>query len=461
MSLVALKHNTDYKRHFLFGVFFLVHLLAGLYYLQGYISSGSVSFFIAVCGLPAIIVGSMSGRASYRFIIWGLAAGMASFLMPVNTMLFLALTLCGLGLIELFYGKISVLTLLIILLLSPLSYIITIFSFPIRLWLTEVAAKILSFTGASVVSSGNIIEYAGNNYTVDPACMGLKMLTTSLWLSLYMLHFTQKAQQRYIRLPAIALLLCLVFVLNAVTNLARIVLLVYFDIPPTHIMHDITGLGCFVVYTVVPLMFILRWWVGRWGSEAGPVAAIAVKRTHTLIIVPMVTLAVILLSAYNIRVFLPPATVLAQPRVAEYACDMFAADVVRLKKDKVLIYLKTIPAFYSPEHNPLMCWIGSGYEFEQLKETILGTANIYTGTLRNNNDVLYTAWWYDNGQSRTISQLDWRWRMLTRQHRYYVVNVTCNTQAELMTEVESLFDTGVLNSLLAPDAASYEAKPYR
>jgi exosortase N len=124
--------------------------------------------------------------------------------------------------------------------------------------------------------------------------------------------------------------------------------------------------------------------------------------------------------------------------------------VVRLQNDKALIYLKTIPAFYSSEHNPLMCWVGSGYEFEQLKEMKVGPATIYTGTLKNNEDVLHTAWWYDNSRNRTISQLDWRWHMLNGGKQYSVVNVTCNTQAELLTEVKQLLNTGVLNNVIVP-----------
>lgn len=448
MSDVALKYNAGIRGHILFSLLLIVHFGIGLYFLQGYVPWQSLNFMIAVAGLPVIIYGSVSGERSFRFVFLSLTAALSAYFFPVNAVLFLALIFSAAGLIEWVYGKMSVIPLLIVLIISPVSYIITILSFPIRIWLTKIAAGIIDSIGSGAIAAGNVITYNGTDYSVDPACMGLKMLSTSLWFSLYLLHFIQKKHNRYLGLHMLLLLLVIVVLLNIVTNLSRIVLLVYFNIQPDDIMHDLVGAGCFTLYTVLPVLYLFNNLVERHGKAPADKPGLQPGGSIARGIMPVAVLAVIVFSGMHIRTNNNHVPVTNVRQIKGYTCDNFSNDVVRITNDNTLIYIKSIPAFYTSEHNPLMCWVGSGYEFNQLKERQFKDVIVYTGMLQSNDDVLHTAWWYDNGKKRTVSQLNWRWDMLRGAHKYSVVNVTCNSAEELNREVNKILTTGLLNKSL-------------
>ena len=201
---------------------------------------------------------------------------------------------------------------------------------------------------------------------------------------------------------------------------------------------------CFVLYTIVPSIFIFSWFVKRFGEEVTKNEQVVNAPRYSLqILFTGVVIIILFFSARNITNTEANAPVVL-PRAEGYEATMFSADVVKLKSDKALVYVKTIEGFYASEHNPLMCWIGSGYEFEELQKKVYGSNVFYTGTLRNGADVLYTAWWYDNGTNRTIEQLEWRWDMLKGSNAYAVVNVTCNTEEELEGEINKIIGENVL-----------------
>jgi exosortase N len=447
MNDIALKYGVVIRRHILFSLMLIAHIGLGLYFLQDYMPWRSINFMIAVAGLPVIIYGSVSGERSFRFIFLGLTAAVSAYFFPIDAVLFLALVLSAAGLIEWAYGKMSVIPILIVLIISPVSYIITILSFPIRIGLTKIAASIIGGIDSGAIAAGNVITYNGIDYSVDPACMGLKMLSTSLWFSLYLLYFIQKKLNRYLSLHMLLSSLVIVGLLNIVTNLSRIVLLVYLNIQPDNIMHDLVGVGCFALYTVLPVLYLFKKLVERKGrrvdkpefQQGGSVARG---------IIPFAVLTVIVFSGIHIRASNSQVPVTKVRQIEGYTCDMFSSDVVRMINQTTLIYIKSIPAFYSSEHNPLMCWVGSGYEFTQLKEQQYKSVIVYTGVLQSKDDVLYTAWWYDNGKKRTVSQLSWRWDMVKGADKYSVVNVTCNTEKDLNREVNKILATDFLNKSL-------------
>jgi exosortase N len=115
--------------------------------------------------------------------------------------------------------------------------------------------------------------------------------------------------------------------------------------------------------------------------------------------------------------------------------------VSKISTDDLLIYVKTIPEFFTGEHTPLLCWRGSGYEFSGITTTTVNGVTIYKGTLVQKGKSLHTAWWYSNGAVQTISQLDWRLRMLKGEPDFCLVNVTAEDEKTLMESVTSMFTT--------------------
>ena len=52
--------------------------------------------------------------------------------------------------------------------------------------------------------------------------------------------------------------------------------------------------------------------------------------------------------------------------IANCKKEQATKDVLKFSNDTSLIYVKPIPHFYSAEHNPLICWNGSGYHFKKI-----------------------------------------------------------------------------------------------
>lgn len=449
---ISLQDNRLFKlKQAYFIILVAIHLCIGLYFLEDYIPWQSLNFIIAVAGLPVMIYGSVSGNRTYRLLLMALAVAIFSFFINTNAIIFLALVLSLAGTIEFFYGQMSLLPILVILLISPISYIVTILSFPLRLWLTKIAAFLLTKVSSVAEATGNVILYNDNEYSVDPACMGLKMLTTSLWFSLYILFFIQKKHVKQLRLHMILLILVIVVLLNIITNISRIIILVLFDISPNSILHSFAGIACFILYTVLPLIFIINKIVLYKGT---PLAENSANKHITGALnykyaLPLIALAVTGIAGITSHKDISlTQTHTPIKEVQEYSCDIYDNDIFRLKNNNVLIYIKPIASWYSSEHNPLICWIGSGYEFEQLSEKLYSNTTVYTGTLKNNEDILYTAWWYDNGDNRTISQLDWRWWMMQGESRFSVVNVTCNSSKQLKDELTKILENQSLTSMI-------------
>ena len=86
----------------------------------------------------------------------------------------------------------------------------------------------------------------------------------------------------------------------------------------------------------------------------------------------------------------------------------------------------------------MICWSGSGYEFTRIHEKEIGGTTVYAATLEKGDEQLYTAWWYDNGLSTTISQFEWRWDALRTHHHYAIVNVTASTPEMLEKEARKM-----------------------
>jgi exosortase N len=124
--------------------------------------------------------------------------------------------------------------------------------------------------------------------------------------------------------------------------------------------------------------------------------------------------------------------------VPGYTATQLEHRVTKLYNENALVYIKPIAGFFSSDHQPMICWSGSGYEFTRIHEDEMGDTKVYAATLEKGDERLYTAWWYDNGISTTISQFEWRWDALkTRQH-YAIVNVTAATPELLKIEVKKM-----------------------
>jgi exosortase N len=383
------------------------------------------------------------GEYSMRYFLPALVFSVTALIFPVKTTLFVALLFAVLLFFENFKGQVSLVLFFLLLLVSPLfTHISNAISFPIRIWLSEVVAGILSMGGITAHASGNIIELNGAEFSVDQACAGLHMLSTSLIICLFAIAHCQRQTVKQLGFIKIALLLALTFLLNIAGNLCRIMLLVLFKIPPDNVFHDVTGIICQLVYVILPLLWLSNFYLEKSAKvEKHPRQKQLIRLVPDEVRYPFIHLifaAALILITFNLKSMDELSKKGANAvTLSGYKKQVLESGVIKFDKPSQLVYLKPTP-FYGPEHNPMICWQGSGYNFTSIcKQTIAGR-EVYSGILTKGADKIYSAWWFDNGSLKTVSQLEWRWEAAKGSKPFYLVNVNATSEAGLVKAVVGL-----------------------
>ena len=97
----------------------LAYLLVFLVALQSYLLWQSVNMMLGLIALPIVTVFNRHRKGSLRYAIAALLMGILSMLVPVNTLLYFTILLAVFFVAENFIGKINMLPLLVIVLMSP------------------------------------------------------------------------------------------------------------------------------------------------------------------------------------------------------------------------------------------------------------------------------------------------------------------------------------------------------
>jgi exosortase N len=419
--------------------------------LKTYIQPFSVNFVLGIVSLFFTLAVKRESKQTWRFAVPALAFGLLYLFIPAKTVLFASMAMAVFFAVETFVGKINYLVTVTLILMSPIAeYATNLFSFPIRLMLTSVAGNILKLFRPETFVEGNIIITKASEFSVDPACMGLHMLIASLLAGVMLIAIFQRRLSRVLTFGGFILCMLAIFFLNILSNLIRILCLVQFNIGPDSIMHEIAGIVCMVVYVIVPAVFITRFVLRCFGKEitaSGINNGNEVLKVH--ILQNVLLLGMVIGIAYhgrgrsvNDRISIPLKT------LPGYTTTRLQDGVTKFENDSAFVYVKPIAGFYSSDHQPMICWSGSGYEFKKVRETKIAGRHMYDAVLRKQDDVLYTAWWYDNGDSSTISQFEWRWNSLKKGDRYFLVNVTAATPAALQEEIRELLLSKSMTKIL-------------
>lgn len=433
MSLIL---STYRKANYANATLALLYIAVSLYALHDYMPWKSYNFLLGLLALPYMLVNGGNRQKSLRLGYWAIAAGILYLLVPMQFVLFLMLCGAMLCIWEYSYGKVSSLMLITILMMSPaFHYFVGVFSFPIRIELTEKAATLFNVLGVNARSLGNVITYNGSEYAVDPACVGLKMIVTSFLCGLITIAVVQKQKQKFLSLIGVAVTMVAIFLLNVVANFTRILLLVYFNILPENPMHETIGLICLIVYVLAPALWIIRLVVKKYGTVQGQ-TVMNVPTGQSFIAVHGSLVFLIFIVLFIVRTQ-ATAHFKAVP-VPGYKVSVYDRDIIKYTNSQSLVYIKRINSAFLGEHNPLFCWQGGGYVFDALQTQKINGVQVFSGLLKQDKDVLYTAWWYDNGQKQTISQLNWRWQMIKGKPAYSIVNVTAANKEQLYAEINSI-----------------------
>ena len=164
-------------------------------------------------------------KYSVRYLVPAIACIVLALYIPVRTTAFVAFLFSFLFFMENYIGKTSSMVLFLLVLISPVfSYLSNVIGFPIRLYLTDFAAVILSWGGTYTQAYGNIIVQGNSEFAVDQACAGLNMLATSLIICLFVIAYYQKRTSKKFSFISILIFLVLTTCLNMICNLIRITL---------------------------------------------------------------------------------------------------------------------------------------------------------------------------------------------------------------------------------------------
>lgn len=400
-----------------------------------------------VAGLAVMVFSTVvrqPGKGSWRFAVWATLCFGLALTIPARTFHFLALVFAAGFVFENLKGKINEAPVLSAFLLTAVFKTMSIvLGFAIRLQLSENAATALRWLGKDAVAEGNLIRFEGQDFYVDPACMGLQMVDVSFLFGFFLLGMLERRTGKRLSWPALMIVVCGLGLLNLIFNQLRIIFLVLFKILPENPMHDMAGLAGLALYVFVPAWFGIRR-LFRQSHRIASVNSTAIPApihprlkmvVHSLLFLAIGWLATSETSETSAHVN-NVAAIIPQGLPANCTGEILQDGVVKYTPDNLIIYVKPIRGFYSTEHSPLICWQGSGYAFGKVQEQQVNGKICYTGTLEKaGNPTLYTAWWFDNGKTQTVSQFHWRWLDIGGAPGFSLVNVTATDPDALQQQL--------------------------
>jgi exosortase N len=412
-------------------------ILVAVVFLREYLNQQLFTLILGVVALPFVIQ-VRTGTKSYRFaVIAGIFMTIAAFV-PVSTMVYFAMIAMLLFLTESYFGRVNFLTIVTVILTMPLcNYLFDTFSFPIRLQLTAVCGHIFRMAGLPVETAGNTFLYDNYDFTVDPACMGLNMMISSLLTGILLFGYYRKKYRKATPVWCVLAYLTVIVLLNIIANMVRMMLLVWFHVLPDNLMHEGIGIICFLAEIVLPAWGICHFLIPKLKQETQEDASVNQKsrfeNRYLRLTVQTAGCVCLWITALQVTDKKNEESTADTNITATtgYTATSYAKGIQQFDDEDALVYVKRIRWFCDLEHHPMICWRGEGYTMSQVQETSFSTLSLYTAILQKGDEQLYTAWWYGNKTSETISQLHWRWDMLTGAQPYSLINVTVSDKAAL------------------------------
>ena len=340
-------------------------------------------------------------------------------------------------LLENTFGGINWPSIALLFIVSPFfNYIIQVFSFPLRIQLTKWAVAVLKIIHPKLEAHGNVIQNGEISFSVDPECMGLNLIIFSLAVGLVLLVHFQKPTTVALNFWKTTLFILLLLFLTNLGNFFRIVTITLFQSKPGTLSHEVIGLFCLIVYTLIPIYFATKiYFAKKQKEDQTPLQQNPISKQTIFIYLP------IIISVFILNFTGPKGNhskvddKYQSIQLKGFEKSVASTNIIKLENDSVLIDIKPPVGFFGADHSPKICWSGSGYKLKNQKETQLEQYLIQTSELIDKEDnILYTAWWFDNGTDKTGLQLEWRTKSLNGAAPFRLINVTtANPQQTLKT----------------------------
>ncbi len=323
-----------------------------------------------------------------------------------------------------------------------IKYLLSVFSFPLRLELTRLAGYLLSQFMQDISVVGNCITVKDVAFTVAPECLGLNMISSALVFAVFVLAFFAK---RYKKRPGTPFILCfmlitLLFVI--LTNLNRIILTVVLQVMPGNTLHELIGVLLFALNCCIPLFIIGSYSQGLYSLQNTTKDSIHKKYMVVIVLLPL-----LVTGSYAVQTNVLHSTFDSGSISIEGFNKSESKDgVQKFINSSALIYVKPPAFMLGSDHNPFICWRGSGYEIKNESIRVLGAHSVYTFELHKQDTApLYSCWWYSNGTTHSISQLEWRIATLKGEKPFCLINVTTNNKDETSATALRLIGNGIFD----------------
>ncbi len=407
-----------------------------------------------------------TNQLTWRFGLLALLCVALALAAPARTFHFLVLAFSAFFLVENLWGKINEAPAFTALLLTAVAKTMSVvLGFPMRLQLSENAAAALRLLGGNATAEGNLIRFEGKDFLVDPACAGLQMVEVSLLFCFFLLGLFERRTGRHLHWPTLLGIVLTTGLLLLIFNQLRIIFLVVFSIPPENPMHDVVGLLGLGLYVFAPLWWGVGWAfrsLGRHPRDDKGTRMERMGRMYTdflqricfnlfnllhprpIVVLHLALAALLLYFAFGekrgeLQNDLAVQALVPVGLPTKCSRESITEGVTKYTTDSLLIYVKPVRGWYDTEHTPLICWQGSGYQFGQVQERTVGATVVYMGVLEKKGGPTYcTAWWFDNGQDRTISQGRWRWLDAGGAPGFSLVNVTAGDGVTLEIQLKKM-----------------------
>lgn len=394
-----------------------------------HITSESMLGLMGLLLVPFIVqrVGKKVKVSIYHILT--IIAAFAFFVIKSPIILFLGLWWLIYAFVEQRWGKLNALAFFLPIFFSRIfRNWINIMAFPIRLKLTKLASITIHQLGPDVKVLGSEIVYNGGHFFVDTACVGLNMVSASYTMLFVMLAFHERIKQRIFNFLQVIGFIVLNLILILFSNYLRIVLIIVLKSEAASLSHELIGLGSLIVFNLLSMYLIVKF-VSPSNSKVSHV------NKHILPSWSLVCTVLPFLFFCVAQIWLPR---FSQDNNAKIVADNWTSvedRILEKKRDETTMYLKKQNPWSITNHNPLICWRGSGYQIFSEKVMEVGDRTVYLATLKKEQEILKTAWWYESEEKSTIDEWEWRMRSHSKGEHFFLVNFTSPTESELLNQL--------------------------
>jgi exosortase N len=423
----------------------LTYLLLAYTVLSGYFQ-WNLTLMLGIILIPYIFIVRDRNEYSNRFLWMAIFFGVCSLLVPLKTFYFFCWVFAFLFLIESIVGKLNLPAPFLLLILSPaFSYLSSIAGMPARLMLTEIVSKFLSLAGYQAEAAGNLILLNGNEFSIDPGCMGLSMFSNSIILALFILVYFERKSGKIISFAHTAIAICIAVLLNLAANLSRILILVIFNIGPENPLHDLAGIIALLVYVVLPFFWLSSLLYEKY-SYAFAAQNKSISKLSLRFSLNILLGFFLIFTGYNLLGKFAQELVPEKCFIPGYSKTVLDNGVVQFENKQALIYVKPALSYYQADHSPMICWTNNGYVFKKISRQLVKDREVYLAKLVKGSDTIYASWWFDNGKTKTISQVNWRWLTIKGENDFSVINVNSDNEETLLTETGKLLEGNIFGN---------------